>query len=142
MTEPSRATLGESLGALLDGACRQYAGRPATIDWRESLSYAALSARAQLIADDLAAAGAAPDEPVILMVCNRGVDFAAFLGVWRAACVAVPSHLASPPAVLAALIERTGARFIVDDGRVRRLDRAAPPARLLLRGAALVIFSA
>ena len=141
MTEPSRATLGESLGALLDGACLQYAGRPATIDWRESLSYAALSARAQLIADDLAAAGAAPDEPVILMVCNRGVDFAAFLGVWRAACVAVPSHLASPPAVLAALIERTGARFIVDDGRVRRLDRAAPPARLLLRGAALVIFT-
>ncbi len=150
-----------TLGATLDQACRKYADRLAVTDWRGTLSYAALCAAAQTVADELSAAGAAPDEPVIVVVCNRGVDFAAFLGIWRAGCVAVPSHQSSPAAVLAGLIERTGARFVVDftavdftavdftavdftavdNGAVQRLERAAPPERGLLRGAALVIYT-
>jgi len=134
-------THGPTLDATLDEACRRYADRLAVKDWHESLSYAELSARAQLVAAELSAAHAAPDEPVIVVVGNRGADFAAFLGVWRAGCVAVPTHQLSPQAVLAGLIERTGARFVVDDGAVRRLERAAPPERGLLRGAAFVIFT-
>lgn len=139
-------TSGGTLGAVLDAACRRFADRAAVQDWHESLSYAELSGRAQTIAGDLLAAHAAPDEPVIVVVGNRGVDFAAFLGIWRAGCVAVPTHHTAPQAVLAGLIERTGARFVVDptavdDGAVRRLERAAPPERGLLRGAAFVIFT-
>ena len=141
MVDTPLPTLGATLAAVLDAACDRHADRLAITDWREALSYAALSKRAQSIADALSAAGAVPDEPVIVAVCNRGVDFAAFLGVWRAGCVAVPSHLAAPQAVLAALVERTGARFLVDEGRLQQLADTAPPARPLLRDAALVIFT-
>lgn len=131
----------DTLGAMLDAACRTHAGRLAVDDGREILTYAALSARAQVLADQLAAAGATLDEPVIVVVCNRGADFAAFLGAWRAGCVAVPSHQSSPPAVLDALIERTGARFVLADGEMRGTGRLAPPSREVLRGAAFVIFT-
>lgn len=130
-----------TLGAMLDAACRTHAERLAVDDGRETLTYAELSARAQVLADQLAAAGALADEPVVVEVCNRGADFAAFLGAWRAGCVAVPSHQTSPPAVLAALIERTGARFVVAGGEVRNTGRPVPPARDVLRGAAFVIFT-
>ncbi len=130
-----------ALCAMLDAACAAHPGRHAIDDGRESLTYAALSARAQAFADQLAAAGATPDEPVVVVVCNRGADFAAFLGIWRAGCVAVPSHQSSPPAVLAALIERTGARFVADAGELHNNGRPAPPPRSLLQGAAFVIFT-
>jgi long-chain acyl-CoA synthetase len=129
------------LAAALDAACRNFADRVAVQDWRESLSYADLSARAHVVAAELTAARATPDEPVIVVVGNRAVDFAAFLGIWRAGCVAVPSHCTAPPAVLTALIERSGARFVVEDAAVRLLARSAPPGRDLLRGAAFVIFT-
>lgn len=132
---------GVTLGALLDEACRTHAERLAVDDGRETLTYAELSARALELADQLSAAGATVDEPVIVVVCNRGLDFAAFLGAWRAGCVAVPSHQTSPPAVLEALIERTGARFVLADGQMRSTGRPAPPAREVLRGAAFVIFT-
>lgn len=130
-----------ALAATLDAACRRFADRVAVQDCRESLIYAELSARAQSIAGDLSAAGAAADEPVIVVVGNRAADFAALLGIWRAGCVAVPSHRTAPQAVLASLIDRTGARFIADSGALRQLDRGAPPWRDLLRGAAFVIFT-
>lgn len=126
---------------MLDLACRSHAARLAVDDGRESLTYAMLSERAQAVADQLTAAGAEPDEPVVVVVCNRGADFVAFLGIWRAGCVAVPSHQSAPPAVLDALIERAGARFVLDGGRMRNTGRAAPPARAVLRGAAFVIFT-
>ena len=138
----ARATLGgENLGALLDSACLEHADKLAIEDWRTSLSYAELSANAQSIAAELSAAGATQDEPVIVVVCNRAADFAAFLGAWRAGCVAVPSHLSSPQSVLSALVERTGARFVINDGVVQKLSGTAPAARDLLRGAAFVIFT-
>ena len=130
-----------ALGAMLDAACRNHAASLAVDDGPESLTYAVLSERAQAVADQLSTAGATADEPVVVVVCNRGVDFAAFLGVWRAGCVAVPSHQSAPPAVLAALIERAGARFVLDGGGMRSTGRAAPPARAVLRGAAFVIFT-
>ncbi len=146
-----------ALADSLDEACLRFADRVAVQDRHESLSYAELSGRAQAIAVDLSAAGAAPDEPVIVAVGGRAADFAAFLGIWRAGCVAVPSHCTAPQAVLAGLIDRTGARFVVDGGvqsislpesatpcgrgAVRRLGRAAAPERDLLRGAAFVLFT-
>lgn len=145
-----------SLAAALDDACRAFSGRLAVQDARESLTYAAVSSRAQAIAEALMAGQVNADEPVVVVVGNRAADFASFLGIWRAGCVAVPSHCAAPRAVLDALIERTGARFVVDGaegeasgeasfaqrGTVRRLDRGAPPPpRELLRGAALVMFT-
>ena len=139
------------LAAALDLACRTFPGSLAVQDERESLTYAALSSRAQASTEALIAGQANADEPVIVVVGNRAADFASILGIWRAGCVAVPSHFTAPPAVLDALVERTGARFVVDGaageasgeacGAVRTLDRSAPASRELLRGAAFVIFT-
>jgi long-chain acyl-CoA synthetase len=130
-----------ALAAALDAACGNFADREAVRDGGETLSYAQLSARAQTIARALSDAGCAPDEPVIVVVGNRAADFVAFLGTWRAGGVAVPSHRSAPQAVLEGLIERIGARFVIDGGALRPAHRDAPPARELLRGAAFVIFT-
>lgn len=141
MNETPWAAASATLGEILDAACQIHAGRLAVNDGRESLTYAQLSDRAQTLTEQLLAAGAASDEPVVVVVCNRGVDFAGFLGVWRAGCVAVPSHQSAPPAVLEALVERTGARFVVAGGTMNNTGRAAPPVRGVLRDAAFVIFT-
>lgn len=86
-----------ALADQLDAACRSFAAREAVRDWHETLRYAALSNWAQRVADALLAQGAVPDEPVIVVVGNRAADFAALLGIWRAACVAIPSHGRHPP---------------------------------------------
>ena len=135
-----------ALAGLLDRACRQFADRVALVDRHGSLTYDDLAVRAQRVADDLSGAKAAEDEPVIVIVGNRSEDFAAFLGVWRAGGVAVPVHRGAPAAVLSGLIERSGARFVVDCGpetaaAVRCVAHAAPEAREVLRGAAFVIFT-
>lgn len=146
-----------ALAGALDQACVAFAHRSAVQDREERLTYQALSARAQAVADALSAAHAAADEPVVVLVGNRAADFAAFLGAWRAGCVVVPSHRSAPAPVLDGLIARCGARFLVDCGAdavwpvnsaavsgsasVRSVSDVAPPSRELLRDAAFIIFT-
>lgn len=145
----------------VDAACAAFRDSVAIIDAGGSYAYSQLSADADAIAAGLASAGAGVDEPVIVRVSNRARDWAAFLGAWRAGCVATPVHRASAPLALAGIIERTAARFIVEgeparvnlpdafaggasaicDGRLTLLGRPAPPLRPMLADAAFIIFT-
>ena len=142
------------LGDLLGEACLRFSGRTALVDGEESLGYDALPTRADAISRELRAQGVTDDEPVLVAVSNRARDLAGLLGVWRAGAVAIPVHRASVDAAASALVERSGARFVVNDRAdlampaplrgatpVARLDRPAPPRRPLLDGAALVVFT-
>jgi long-chain acyl-CoA synthetase len=152
------------LVALLDAACRAHGATAGAADEHEACTLAQLSARADAAAAALRAAGAEPDEPVAVLVSNRARDLASLLGAWRAGCVAAPVHRTTPPTVAGALLERMGARFVLDSaaeptapallaalghaprrvgaaGALFALERPAPPPRPLLRGAALITFT-
>jgi long-chain acyl-CoA synthetase len=118
---------GDNLGALLAGAARRFG-------FREFLS-AADEVRAAL-----ASAGLAADEPVHVRVSNRPQDLAAYLGVWLAGGVVVPVHRGSPPGAVSHIVSKTRARFEVD-GQLRTLQDERPPARPILEGAALIVFT-
>lgn len=107
----------------------------------DALSGAALKAQAELVANGLARMGAAPTEPVHVQIGNRPADLGSLLGIWRAGAVAVPVHVSAAPATVESLQRSTRARFLVDSSRVEQIASDAPPARPLLREAALVIFT-
>ena len=82
-----------------------------------------------------------PTEPVVIRIGNRASDLGSLLGVWQAGAVATPLHVSAATATADALLLATGARFRVDADQVENCGTDAPPARPLLRGAALVIFT-
>ncbi|HMN71285.1 MAG TPA: long-chain fatty acid--CoA ligase [Rhodoblastus sp.] len=100
-----------------------------------------IASAAQRIAEDLRAAGATANEPVVLFVSNTPRDVVAFLGIWLAGCVAAPIHAATPAPAVEGLITRLGARLAVRAGAIERLGASPPPARPLLDGAALIVFT-
>jgi long-chain acyl-CoA synthetase len=89
----------------------------------------------------LRASGSTPDEPVIVHIGNRSSDIGSLLGVWQAGAVAVPLHVNAAASTEAALINATGARYLIDVDRLEIYGDAPPPERPLLRDAALVIFT-
>lgn len=101
----------------------------------------ALRATAATLAAQLRAEGLTPDEPVIVAVANRAADLAAFFAVWQAGGVAVPLHAGAADMTRAAILEQTGARFLVADSTLTSIAETAPPARPLLDGAALIVFT-
>ena len=143
-----------NLGYLLSEACVRYRARTALVDGEESLSYDALLASADAIARGLRSQGVSEDEPVLVAISNRARDLAGPFGAWRAGAVAIPIHRTSVDAAASALVERTGARFVVNPradlpvpaplrgaSPVARFDQPAPQHRPLLDGAALVVFT-
>ena len=101
----------------------------------EELLSAAHAARTALIRADLAA-----HEPVHVRVSNQPADLAAYLGVWLAGGVVVPLHRASPEGAVAHVQTKTLARFEWD-GALKQHRGSPPPARPMLEGAALVVFT-
>ncbi len=85
--------------------------------------------------------GIAAAEPVLLRMCNRPSDLGALLGLWRAGAVAVPLHLTAAQATYNRLRSQSGARFLLDGDRLEVIAAAPPPARELLREAALIMFT-
>jgi acyl-CoA synthetase (AMP-forming)/AMP-acid ligase II len=100
-----------------------------------------IEASAQSLAADLMAAGAALHEPVVLFISNRPQDLVGLLGLWLARCIAAPIHVATPGHAAQSLITRLGARFGIRAGKLERIGGAAPIARPLLEGAALIVFT-
>ena len=125
------------LDALLAYAASSWPEAVALEATREHWSYARLLERADGLARALALE---PNEPVIVMVSNIPDDIAALFAVWRARGVAVPVHRGNPQGVIDRLIERTGARWVVD-GAVRPLHTPAPTPRALLNDGALIIYT-
>jgi long-chain acyl-CoA synthetase len=100
-----------------------------------------IEASAQWLAADLKAAAVALHEPVVLFISNRPQDLVGFLGLWLAGCIAAPIHVASPGQAAQGLIARLGARFVIRAGKLEKIGGAAPIARPLLEGAALIVFT-
>jgi long-chain acyl-CoA synthetase len=132
------------LSDLLLDACHAFGGAIACEDARDTISYTALGVRAAAIVDALRRAGLDHEEPVLVLVSNQASDIAEFTAVWRAGGVVVPVHRSTPTAAFELTRIRTKARLLVDASAevpVRQIADARPPARELLRGAALVIFT-
>jgi long-chain acyl-CoA synthetase len=104
------------------------------------LSYSQFVDCAQHIRRTLLDANLAANEPVHVRVSNQPLDLAAYLGVWLAGGVVVPVHRSSPEGAVAHMVAKTRARLEWDGGLHRHAD-AEPPARSILDGAALVVFT-
>jgi long-chain acyl-CoA synthetase len=139
-----------SLATVLREACGAHAGRVALRGEGCALSYQQVLEHAQALAASLHEAGLSESDPVIVKVSNHPFDFAALLGVWLAAGVAVPVHRTAPPGVVEAIQSKARSRLVVDLDRdagssldVRVLDAPllAPADRKMLKDAALVIFT-
>jgi len=128
--------LGTSLGELLRQSATRFAAQPAFA----GITYGQFLDAAQGVRTALAAAGAAPNEPVHVRISNQPGDLAAYLGVWLAGAVVVPVHRRSPPGTVAHLLAKTRARFEWDGG-LKKLGEQAPAERAILEGAALVVFT-
>jgi malonyl-CoA/methylmalonyl-CoA synthetase len=132
---------------------RRVPNRIAVDDGQDTLSYADLGRESEALANALAHRGLRPREPIVLAHGNRAHDVAAFLAIWRAGGVAVPLHRRTPPPAAHAVLERLGARLILDvapeggawSGRstepVAERGGPPPPARALLDDAATVVFT-
>ncbi len=129
-----------ALTALLDGALQSLDHSIESTDG-ERQTPAELMALAGRVERALAAQSVARAEPVLLRMGNRPSDIGALLGVWRAGAVAVPLHVSAAPATYDRLRAQTAARFSVDGDRLEVIAAAPPPARALLRDAALVMFT-
>ena len=93
------------------------------------------------VRDALIEQGAAPNEPVHVVIGNRPSDLGVLLGIWQAGAVAVPLHVTAAASTVARVQRISGARFSIDDGRLGVIAQAPPRERALLREAALVIFT-
>ena len=94
--------------------------------------------------DALTQASLAANEPVHVRISNQPLDLAAYVGVWLAGGVVVPLHRASPAGAMAHVISKTRARYEWDALRgspLQALAKEAPPARPILEGAALIVFT-
>lgn len=105
------------------------------------LSSAAIAAFSQATAAKLREAGLRSCEPVVLFIANKPEDLVGFFGVWLAGGVAAPIHVATPEPAVHALIARLGARLLLRAGKLEQIGAAPPPARPLLQGAALIVFT-
>ncbi|HYY51847.1 MAG TPA: AMP-binding protein, partial [Myxococcales bacterium] len=109
-------------------------GRPALITLEAEHSYGELSAAVSSVAAFLAGTGAGRGECVGIVGDNSFFWVAAWLGVMRAGCVAVPVSPGLTPADCRAVAEQTGMRFAFVETRM-----AASCARWLLRPAYVVL---
>ena len=80
-----------------------------------------------------------PPTPVHVRISNQPLDLAAYRRVLSGGVV-VPVHRTSPPGTVAHVISRTRARFEWD-ASLKILSDAPPPARPILEGAALIVFT-
>lgn len=145
-----------NLGELLVRSCVGRGDKIALEDPDQSLTYSQLHQLSARLAEDLRERGLVPDEPAIVFVSNRAMDWVCVLALWRAGGVLVPVHRSTPPAAFTELISRTGVRFLLDASKgfeplgktdpdrketIHLLGRPAPAPRQILSSAAFIVFT-
>ena len=128
--------MGVNLGTLLAQAAERFPARAAV----ERMRFPEFLRNAHTVRKALESAGLQSNEPVHVRVSNQPLDLAAYLGVWLAGGVVVPVHRSSPAGAAAQVQAKTRARFEWD-GFLRELAEEGPPARPILDGAALIVFT-
>ncbi|MFN3657273.1 MAG: class I adenylate-forming enzyme family protein [Pseudolabrys sp.] len=131
------------LDALLVEACARAPQASALADPETMLTFGALADAARQTAAALRGIGLMPDEPVLVPVANAPQDIAAFIGVWLAGGVVVPVARHAPAAAIEATRAATAARLSVPRAgeAAPTGDHRTPPARPLLKDAAIIIFT-
>lgn len=144
-----------NLGELIVRSGTHRGDKIALEDGESSLTYSQLDESSARLECELRERGLVSDEPVIVLVSNRAMDWVSVLGLWRASGVLVPVHRTTPAPAFAELLARTGARFVLDaaggfdalgkeqqkESTVLVLDRPAPAQREILRSAAFIVFT-
>lgn len=105
-------TLATRLDSLIAAACAAYGDAPALLGEDAAFTYRELASAADDEAARLTAAGLQPGMPTVVPVSNQAGDVAVMTGVWRAGGVVVPVHRSTPPSVVTALLDRTGAGHV------------------------------
>lgn len=114
--------------------------KPAAIfpDSGEALSFAALDAAANRVANGLAALGLAPGEGIALLLENTPEFLTLTYGAKRAGLMVTPLSIHLRPPEIAHVLRDSGARLIVAEaglaGLVAALDLTAVPHRFAARG--------
>ena len=106
-----------------------------------TLEASRIAVAASSVADALRDLGIRKDELVMLIINNAPVDVVSYLGIWQAGAVAVPVHASALKANVEAMRERTGARFVLAEGKIEQWASMAGPVRKELAGAAIVVFT-
>jgi len=116
---------GKSVPAAFEQAVRAYSERVALRCGRDTLTYAALDARANAIASGLIARGVTPGSLVGLFM-GRSIDtVAAILGVLKAGAAYVPFDPAYPAAQLAFILDDAAPAVILTTGAMQALPAAS-----------------
>lgn len=129
-----------SLFHLLEAPAAQTA-RIMSGDGAAVLDAPALRSLSESISMRLTAADLTAHEPILVSVCNRPIDIAAVFAVWHAGGVVVPVHATASETTREEIRRQTGARYALDGEALQQVADAAPPAREMLRDAALIIFT-
>jgi amino acid adenylation domain-containing protein len=117
---------------LVDAQARRSPGAPAIEHDGVVVSYAQLSAGADLLAARLTALGAAPDRPVALLL-GRGANLVmAQLGILKAGAAYLPPDITAPPKRLAEILGRSSPLALVTTAEhIACLPTEVPPLVLL-----------
>ncbi len=138
--QPGSPPLSDTIEQQFRDTAKGNAARTAVSDGETTLRYGEVLAAADRGAWQLSQAELKNDEPVVVPVSNIAADIPAFLAVWRAGGVVVPVHRAMPKAVVDALTNRLGNRFVLEND-VETISREPPRGRALLNGAGTIIFT-
>lgn len=133
-----------NLGRLLTEKFAGFGANPALADQGSAVSYRELTEAARAVEEALRRVALSADEPVMVPVANEPRDAAALIGTWLAGGVAVPVARNAPANAIEALRKATGARLSVTNAAeesVTQIAEQPPPARPLLEGAALIVFT-
>jgi non-ribosomal peptide synthetase component F len=125
----------QSVSAVFEAQARKTPDAPAVSLGAEVLTYGALDAAANRIADRLREMGARPGSFVAVCAARTPATIAGLLGAWKAGAVYVPIDANAPARRIAWLLRDAGAAIaLTDAGHAERL----PPERpvVLLDGAA------
>ena len=111
---------------LLADAAARFPDREALAMGETRLSWAALAAECDRVAAALAADGAGPGDRVAILMQNAPEFVVALFAVARLGAIAVPCSVRASAPEIAYILEDSGARLLVHDGRqAERLPEAA-----------------
>ncbi|MEJ7705037.1 MAG: amino acid adenylation domain-containing protein [Geodermatophilaceae bacterium] len=116
----------ETVWGLFEARAARQGSRIAVVDGSVDIGYERLRARAEVIAEELAARGVAPGALVGVCLGRAWELVATLLGVLRAGCAYVPMDPAYPAERVRYMIEHSRAASVVVDAGTAALCSAAP----------------
>jgi amino acid adenylation domain-containing protein/non-ribosomal peptide synthase protein (TIGR01720 family) len=124
--EPAAAVLHSTMPDLFAQQVARTPAATAVVSGAESLTYAALDARSDLLARALRSRGVGPESVVGLMLARSVETIVAVLAVWKAGGAYLPMDPQHPPARNTFLCRDAGVACVLIDRQVAGMDLPAP----------------